>query len=89
MCSFATTSRRYSSKLRPLAPGLATKSTAPICSASSVTAAPTSVATEHMTTGIGRSRIRLRRNLMPSMPGIETSSVSTSGSSVRIFSRAS
>jgi len=89
MRTLLTTSRRYSSKLRPEAPGLVTKSTAPISSASSVTCAPSPVATEIITTGVGRSRIRLRRNLIPSIPGIDTSSVTTSGLSVRIFSRAS
>src|SRR3990167_5804789 len=37
---------------------------------------------------IGRRRIRLRRNVMPSMRGISMSSVSTSGASCLIFSRA-
>ena len=41
-----------------------------------------------MTTGMGRSRMRLRRKARPSMRGISTSSVSTSGFSGLIFSRA-
>src|SRR6202162_1249011 len=68
--------------------GLATKSTAPKLSASSATAAPCCVSDEHMTTGMGRNRMRLRRNARPSMRGISTSSVSTSGLSDLIFSRA-
>src|SRR5580658_1345831 len=68
--------------------GLATKSTAPKESASSATAAPCCVSEEHITTGMGRSRMRLRRKASPSMRGISTSSVSTSGLSNLIFSRA-
>src|SRR5882757_1845690 len=68
--------------------GLATKSTAPRARASSATAAPFCVSEEHMTTGMGRSRIRLRRNARPSMRGISTSRVSTSGFSNLILSRA-
>src|SRR5688572_23587622 len=41
-----------------------------------------------MTTGIGRSRIRFSRKVMPSMRGISTSSVMTSGLRLLIFSRA-
>ena len=43
---------------------------------------------ETITTGIGRSRIRLVKNVTPSIFGISTSSVSTSGFSFLIFSRA-
>src|ERR1700733_508493 len=68
--------------------GLATKSTAPKLSASSATVAPFCVREEHITTGMGRSRMRLRKNARPSMRGISTSSVSTSGLSNLIFSRA-
>ena len=57
-------------------------------SASSVISAPASVSDDTITTGIGRRRIRLRRKVTPSMRGISTSSVSTSGFSVLIFSRA-
>jgi hypothetical protein len=53
-----------------------------------VTSAPFSVSDEHITTGIGRNRIRLRRNCTPSIFGISTSSVTTSGFSALIFSRA-
>ena len=68
--------------------GLATKSTAPSSSARNVTSAPRSVKVETITTGMGRSRISLPRKSMPSMRGISTSSVMTSGLSARIISRA-
>ncbi len=77
--------------LRPLASptrGLATKSTAPSSSAFIVTSAPRSVSVEIITTGIGRKRIRRPRKSMPSIRGISTSSVMTSGLSSRIISRA-
>src|SRR3989344_518827 len=77
--------------LRPLASptrGLATKSTAPSSSAFMVTSAPRSVSVEIITTGIGRKRIRRPRKSMPSIRGISTSSVMTSGLSSRIISRA-
>ena len=64
------------------------KSTAPISSASSVTSAPACVSVEIMTTGIGRSVMILRRNVTPSMCGISTSSVMTSGLSALMRSRA-
>jgi len=69
--------------------GLATKSMAPSSSARIVTSAPRSVSVETITTGIGRRRMSLPRKSMPSMRGISTSSVITSGSSSRIISRAS
>ena len=68
--------------------GLATKSTAPNSSALSVTSAPCSVRVEIITTGMGRRRMRRPRKSMPSMRGISTSSVMTSGLSSRIISRA-
>ena len=68
--------------------GLATKSTAPSSSALSVTSAPRSVSVDTITTGIGRRRISLDRKSMPSILGISTSSVITSGSRLRIISRA-
>jgi hypothetical protein len=68
--------------------GLATKSTAPSSSARSVTSAPRSVSVETITTGVGRRRISLPRKSMPSMRGISTSSVITSGFVLRIISRA-
>ena len=68
--------------------GLETKSTAPSSSAFSVVSAPRSVSEDTMTTGMGRSRMRLARNVSPSMRGISTSSVSTSGLVSLIFSRA-
>jgi hypothetical protein len=40
---------------------------------------PFPVREETITTGIGRSRINFSRKSMPSMRGISTSSVSTSG----------
>ena len=67
---------------------MATKSTAPISSASSVTSVPACVRVETMTTGIGRSVMILRRNVTPSMRGISTSSVMTSGLSALMRSRA-
>ncbi len=60
--------------------GLATKSMAPSSSARSVTSVPRSVSIDTITTGVGRSRISLARKSMPSMSGISTSSVITSGS---------
>ncbi|MNT54395.1 hypothetical protein D3C72_1915570 [compost metagenome] len=69
--------------------GLATKSTAPSSSASSVSLAPFLVSVETITTGVGRRRISLSRNCSPFMLGISISSVTTSGLSVLIFSRAS
>src|ERR1035438_3284615 len=68
--------------------GLDTKSTAPSSSARSVVCAPRSVSEDTMMTGIGRRRIRLDRKVSPSMRGISTSSVSTSGFSALIRSRA-
>ncbi|MPN22428.1 hypothetical protein SDC9_169811 [bioreactor metagenome] len=53
-----------------------------------VTSAPRSVNVEIITTGIGRKRIRRSRNARPSMPGMATSRVSTSGARVLINSRA-
>jgi hypothetical protein len=61
---------------------------APSSSARSVTSAPRSVSVETITTGIGRRRISLARKSMPSMRGISTSSVITSGLRLRIISRA-
>src|SRR5450830_1230086 len=68
--------------------GLATKSTAPSSSARSVTSAPFSVSVEIITTGMGRKRISRPRKSMPSMRGISTSRVITSGFNSRIISRA-
>ena len=68
--------------------GLATKSTAPSSSARKVACAPRSVSVDTITTGIGRRRIRRSRKSSPSMRGISTSSVITSGSRSRISSRA-
>src|SRR4029077_11836550 len=59
--------------------GLATKSTAPISSALIVTSALAWVNDEIMTTGSGLSSMTLRRKDKPSMRGISTSSVMTSG----------
>ena len=61
--------------------GLRITSTAPASSACISVSEPCSVSDEHMTTGIGRCAISLRRKVMPSMRGISTSSMITSGSS--------
>ena len=68
--------------------GLATKSTAPSSSARMVTSAPRSVNVEIISTGIGRRRIKRPKKSIPSMRGISTSRVMTSGLSSRIISRA-
>ena len=68
--------------------GLATKSMAPNSSAFNVTSAPRSVSVDTITTGIGRRRISLDKKSMPSMRGISTSKVMTSGFMLRIISRA-
>jgi hypothetical protein len=60
-------------------------STAPASSACRSVSEPASVSDEHMTTGIGLCAISLRRKVMPSMRGISTSSVMTSGISSWIF----
>ncbi len=67
--------------------GLATKSTAPISSAWMVTSALACVSVETITTGSGCSAMILRRNDRPSIRGISTSSVMTSGLSDLIMSR--
>jgi hypothetical protein len=67
---------------------LATKSSAPSSSARIVVSAPRSVSVLTITTGIGRRRIRRERNSSPSMRGISTSSVMTSGFRLRMTSRA-
>ena len=54
-----------------------------------MTSLPRSVADEIITTGMGLARIRRSRNSRPFIFGISTSSVSTSGSSSLILSRAS
>ncbi|MCY1291590.1 hypothetical protein D9M70_407840 [compost metagenome] len=68
--------------------GLVTKSTAPSSSARMVISEPRSVSDDTISTGIGRSRIRRSRKSRPSMRGISTSSVSTSGFRRLIRSRA-
>jgi hypothetical protein len=73
---------------RPPLVGLAMKSMAPITRASSVVSAPLWVSVDTMTTGIGRSAMIFFRNVSPSMCGISTSSVTTSGLSALICSRA-
>ena len=69
--------------------GLATQSKAPISSALMVASAPLLVSVETMITGIGRSRMIFSRNSRPSIFGISTSSVMTSGLSALMASRAS
>ena len=61
--------------------GLRMTSTAPASSACIIVADPSSVSEEHITTGTGCCAMSLRRNVMPSMRGISTSSVMTSGTS--------
>ena len=68
--------------------GLVTKSTAPSSSARMVISEPRSVSEDTITTGIGRSRISFSRKSRPSIFGISTSSVSTSGLVCLISSRA-
>src|SRR5512135_3087408 len=68
--------------------GLETKSTAPSASARKVISEPRSVNVETITTGIGRRRIKRSRKSNPSILGISTSSVSTSGFKDLIISRA-
>jgi hypothetical protein len=77
-----TTSRMLSaSRQMSAAPifGFRMTSTAPASSACISVSDPASVSDEHITTGIGRCDISLRRKVMPSMRGISTSSVMTSG----------
>ena len=68
--------------------GLVTKSMAPSSSARSVISPPRSVRDDTITTGMGRRRISFSRKSSPSMRGISTSSVSTSGLWRLISSRA-
>ncbi|MNI44620.1 hypothetical protein D3C73_990020 [compost metagenome] len=65
--------------------GLRMMSTAPASSACISVSEPVSVSDEHITTGIGCCDISLRRKVMPSICGISTSSVMTSGISSRSF----
>lgn len=64
------------------------KSTAPSSSARSVVAQPSLVSDEIINTGIGRNFISRSRNVRPSIRGISTSSVTTSGERALIFSQA-
>ena len=68
--------------------GLTTQSTAPSASAAMVVSVPRAVIEETMTTGIGLRRITFSRNEMPSISGISTSRVMTSGLSILMSSRA-
>ena len=68
--------------------GLVTKSTAPSSSARMVISEPRSVSDDTINTGIGRRRISFSRKSRPSIFGISTSSVSTSGLVCLISSRA-
>ena len=65
------------------------QSNAPISSALIVASVPRAVRFEIMITGVGRSRMIFERKSMPFMFGISTSSVTTSGSSALMASRAS
>ena len=69
--------------------GLWMKSTAPSASASKVTSAPRSVSDETMTTGFGRSAMMRDRQVSPSISGMLTSRVMTSGSNEPSASSAS
>jgi hypothetical protein len=64
--------------------GLRMMSTAPASRAWSRVSDPASTSDEHITTGIGCWAISLRRKVMPSMRGISTSRVMTSGISSRM-----
>ena len=68
--------------------GLPTQLTAPSSSADIAAAAPRPVCPEIMTTGNGRRRMTFSRNAKPSIFGISTSRVITSGLSALIASRA-
>lgn len=68
--------------------GLVTKSTAPSSNACNVISDPRSVSDESMITGMGRRRMSLPRKSSPSIRGISTSRVSTSGLCCLINSRA-
>ena len=68
--------------------GFVTKSTAPSSRARNVVAHPASVRDDTITTGMGCARMSFSRKASPSMRGISTSRVSTSGLSRRILSRA-
>src|SRR6476620_10803963 len=68
--------------------GFGMKSTAPSSSARSVASEPRSVSVDIMMTGIGRKRMSFSRKSRPSIRGISMSSVITSGSRLRIISRA-
>ena len=56
------------------------KSTAPRANASKVTSAPRSVSDDTITTGFGRSAMMRDRQVRPSISGMLTSRVMTSGS---------
>ena len=68
--------------------GLPTQLTAPSSSADIAAAAPRPVCPEIMTTGNGRRRMTFSRNAKPSIFGISTSRVITSGLSALTASRA-
>jgi hypothetical protein len=68
--------------------GLATMSTAPSSSARMPRSVPRRAIPEQMTTGIGSVSMILRRQVIPSIPGMCTSSTTTSGRVRLIFSSA-
>ncbi len=68
--------------------GLVTKSVAPSSKARMVISEPRSVSVETITTGIGRKRINFSKKSSPSILGISTSKVSTSGFNCLIISLA-
>ncbi len=78
--TFSTNCAPSSSTRSETAPlGLGTKSTAPRRSASSVASAPAAVSEDTITTGQGRCTMIRSRQVRPSMSGIWTSRVITSG----------
>src|SRR5574343_378170 len=74
--------------LPPSDRGFPMKSMAPSSKALNVVSDPASVNEDTITTGIGRRRIRRSRNSRPSILGIWTSRVRTSGFNALIISRA-
>ena len=81
---------RNSSSAREIVPaGLAMKSIAPSSSAPKVTPAPASVIEESISTRQGRSSMMRSRHASPSIPGICTSNVTTSGWKLCSFAIAS
>ena len=88
--SLPISSSRKSAKRSPSAPlGLPMQSIAPSSSAFTVASAPSRVSVETIRTGIGRRVMIFSRKVSPSIRGISTSSVRTSGLVALIISLAS